>query len=92
MTQSQVQAILSASFMDEKTPQKRNFSALEAVEIVWEIGISIALPTVAFALGGRWLDKRLGTSPWFLIIGLFLSLTIVGFIVIKKGREIAKKL
>lgn len=78
--------------MDEKTPQKKDFSALQAVEIVWEIGVAIALPTITFALGGRWLDKKFDTSPWFLVIGLFLSLTLVGFIVMKKGREIAKKL
>lgn len=78
--------------MDQNTPPKKDFSALQAVGIVWEILAMIAIPTVLFALGGRWLDARYGTSPWFLAIGLLLSLAVCAFIVVKKGRAIAKKM
>jgi F0F1-type ATP synthase assembly protein I len=31
-------------------------------------GLQFALTLVAFALAGIWLDRRLGTSPWLLIV------------------------
>ena len=36
------------------------------------VGLQFAVTLVLFALGGIWLDKRLGTSPW-LLIGLGLG-------------------
>lgn len=38
-----------------------------------QIGLSMALPLVVFGLGGRWLDRRLGTFPWFFLGGLVLA-------------------
>lgn len=32
------------------------------------IGLQFAVTLVVFALGGVWLDRRLGTSPWLLIL------------------------
>ena len=32
------------------------------------IGMQFAVTIVLFALAGIWLDKRLGTSPWLLIV------------------------
>ena len=34
------------------------------------IGIQFAVILVAFALAGIWLDKKLGTSPWLLLVGV----------------------
>ena len=34
------------------------------------MGIQLALPVVIFALLGRWLDEKYGTSPWLLLAGL----------------------
>lgn len=64
----------------------------EAIGIVTDILFSIAVPTTLFALSGRWLDRKLGVSPTFLVIGLFLSLGVTTYIVTKKGRKIAKNL
>jgi F0F1-type ATP synthase assembly protein I len=36
------------------------------------LGIQFAVTLVVFSLAGVWLDRRLGTSPWFLI-GLVLG-------------------
>jgi F0F1-type ATP synthase assembly protein I len=35
------------------------------------VGLQFAITLVLFALGGVWLDKKLGTSPWFVIVGVF---------------------
>jgi F0F1-type ATP synthase assembly protein I len=32
------------------------------------VGVQFAITLVLFTLGGVWLDRRLGTSPWLLII------------------------
>lgn len=37
------------------------------------LGLAFAATLGVFALAGRWLDARLGTSPWFLIGGVFLG-------------------
>lgn len=54
---------------------------------VWEVFIAIALPTTAFALLGRWLDKQWHSSPWMTIVGLFLALGIACFLMMRKARE-----
>lgn len=78
--------------MTDLMPPKKDETPWKAVEIVANLGISIALPTILFAVGGYWLDKRYGTSPLFLIAGFILSLIVSAYIAVKKGRQIAKQL
>jgi F0F1-type ATP synthase assembly protein I len=42
------------------------------------VGIELSLSTVIGALGGRWLDGKLGTTPWLMISGLILGV-VAGF-------------
>jgi F0F1-type ATP synthase assembly protein I len=35
------------------------------------VGLQFAITIVLFAFGGIWLDKTLGTSPWFVILMVF---------------------
>jgi F0F1-type ATP synthase assembly protein I len=35
------------------------------------VGLQFALTIVLFALAGIWLDRRLGTSPWFVLLMVF---------------------
>jgi F0F1-type ATP synthase assembly protein I len=35
------------------------------------VGLQFAVTIVLFALAGIWLDKRLGTSPWLLLLMVF---------------------
>ena len=35
--------------------------------------LQFALSLLAFGFIGQWLDKRLGTAPWLLIIGVFVG-------------------
>lgn len=37
------------------------------------IGIQFALVILVFTAAGVWLDRRLGTSPWLLILFVFLG-------------------
>ena len=37
------------------------------------IGLQFAASIVLFLYAGQWLDRRFGTAPWFLVIGVFLG-------------------
>jgi len=37
------------------------------------VGLQFAATIVAFMFAGIWLDRRLGTSPWFVILCVFLG-------------------
>lgn len=60
----------------------------QALSLLGQLGYVIAVPLVILALGGRFIDKKYGTSPWFLIVGMFLALVISTFWVYKKTAEI----
>ncbi len=55
-------------------PEKKSESTWGALSLAWELGYTIAIPIVALALGGRFLDRKLGTSPWLLLGGILLSM------------------
>jgi F0F1-type ATP synthase assembly protein I len=37
------------------------------------IGIQFAMTILVFAFAGVWLDSRLGTSPWLILISVFVG-------------------
>ena len=37
------------------------------------IGLQFALTILLFAFAGVWLDNRLGTSPWLLLVSVFVG-------------------
>ncbi len=70
---------------------KEKSQVWSALSLAWQLGYSIAIPLVVFALGGRLLDKKLGTSPWLLMTGIFLSLIVSTFSVYFKTIKILKE-
>ncbi len=71
---------------------KKPLSPWQALSMVWDILFAIAVPTVIFGLGGRYLDAKFGTNPFFVILGLALSLVFVAILVTRKARDIAQRL
>ncbi len=57
-----------------------------------ELGYLIAIPLVAFALGGRLLDKQFGTSPFLFLAGLLFSLVITSVAVYRKVAVVAREI
>ena len=39
------------------------------------MGVQFLVAILLFLFLGKWLDSRLGTSPWLLILGVFLGAT-----------------
>jgi len=54
---------------------------LFSFSFIGKIGFSTALPLVIFGILGRYFDKRLGTSPYLLLLGILLATVLVFFIV-----------
>lgn len=48
------------------------------------IGIQFAASIVLFLYAGRWLDRRLGTDPIFLIVGVFAGATAAFYSIYKR--------
>ena len=48
-----------------------------------ELGLAMAVPLAVFLLLGLWLDKKFGTMPLFVIIGLLAGLIAV-FVEVKQ--------
>ncbi|MEK9156238.1 MAG: AtpZ/AtpI family protein [Patescibacteria group bacterium] len=48
-------------------------SLLYSFTFIGEVGFATALPLVIFGLLGRYLDKKYGASPWFLLAGILIA-------------------
>jgi len=57
---------------------------LSMLSLAWELGYMIAIPIVVLAVGGAWLDKKMGTSPWMLLLGVGSSIIMTSFMVYSK--------
>ena len=52
-----------------------------------DFGITIAVPAVLAALGGKWLDTRFGTSPRYTLVLLVVAFALTAYIIKKKVSE-----
>jgi ATP synthase protein I len=48
---------------------------LTALTRLASVGIEFSISTLVGLLGGRWVDGKLGTEPWLMIVGLLLGVT-----------------
>jgi len=62
----------------------------QALDLAWELGYSIAIPLVLFALAGRWVDTRFHTSPWFLLGGMAVAIIFTTILLIRKFSRLIK--
>lgn len=63
-------------------------SWLKTLGWVGNLGFQIAVPLVAFAVLGRWMDQRFGTSPWLLLAGIFLSIVVTSFLILFRVQQL----
>lgn len=69
---------------DKKESSTERKALFQALSFAWDLGWIIAVPAVAFGVGGAYLDKWLGTSPLFLIGGFSLAFITSAFTITKK--------
>ena len=72
--------------MSEKSQEDKQ-QIFSAIGFAWELGYTIAIPIVFFALLGRLLDTTLGTGPMFLFAGILASILITSWLVWRKARR-----
>ncbi len=54
----------------------KDFKQYSAIGLGWSIGVSL----VVFILGGVFLDRWLGTTPWLTLTGVVLGLISAGYL------------
>ncbi|MBI3115334.1 MAG: AtpZ/AtpI family protein [Candidatus Kerfeldbacteria bacterium] len=63
-----------------------------AVSFAWQLGYTVAIPLVLLTLGGRLLDQRFDTHPWFLITGVVLSIVVSTIALIRKASSLISQI
>ncbi len=53
-------------------PQRTVDGGISAAQFAG-VGLQFAATIVVFAFAGIWLDKKLGSSPWFVLVGVFVG-------------------
>jgi len=74
---------MSDKFENEKEG-KVNGQQWSVFSLALELGYVIVIPIVLLALTGRILDKKLDTSPIFLLAGIFISILLTTWLVYRK--------
>jgi len=69
--------VLNSATQAEEERLKRN--RLRLIGLGLQLGSTIVGALVIFLLGGIWLDRRLGTSPLFLLVGMVLAFIAIGY-------------
>lgn len=69
---------------------KDQTSMWQALGLAWQLGYTIAIPIVVFGLAGRWLDKKYGTSPLLLLVGIFFATIVSSLSVYRKALHIVE--
>jgi F0F1-type ATP synthase assembly protein I len=73
------------------TPDPKAPTKWAMLNLASELGFIIALPLVAFALGGKWLDHKMhNTTPWFTLLGIVLAITSTTVWITKKLKKYIK--
>jgi len=73
-----------------KKSKEENENLAQALGLAWELGYTIAIPIVVFALAGRFADTYFNTSPVLLLAGIFISIILTTWLVYKKTVKLLK--
>jgi len=82
--------MLAAIFMNKKqqSEQAKKMNWLSTLSLAWELGYTIAIPIVVLGFGGAYADKKLGTTPLFILIGIAFAMILTGFGIYRKVKKI----
>lgn len=68
--------------------KKDKTNKVSVFSLAFELGYMVAIPIVVLALLGRLIDKKLDSSPWFLLLGIVISIIVSTYWVYKKTTDI----
>jgi hypothetical protein len=57
-------------------PNREEMRAYQAVGLLSQLGLVIAIPLVAGVLGGVWADRQFGLAPAGVLVGVFGGLAV----------------
>ena len=55
------------------------------------LGLQLAITVVVLFFLGKWLDSRWGTSPWLMLVGLFLGIVGGLFKFVRTAMDMGKE-
>lgn len=58
-------------------------------KLVTELGFIIAIPLVAFVIGGQWIDRMAGTKVVFTLLGVLLALVLSTYAIYLKIKKLS---
>ena len=76
---------------NDKKPVDNSLNLNQALGFAWEMGYTMAIPLVLLALGGRFLDHYLNSSPLFLLISILVSVIISSIALGIKATQIINR-
>lgn len=72
------------------TPQRK--ALWQALNMAWELGYTITIPLVLFALAGRWADSQFHTKPWLFLGGVIFAIVSTSLLLVRKFSRIVRDL
>lgn len=63
----------------------------QALGFAWDFGIVVVAPLVVLGILGRYLDRRLGTTPWLFLGGVIVSIGASVTLLIIRLQKIIEK-
>ncbi|MDO8512063.1 MAG: AtpZ/AtpI family protein [bacterium] len=73
---------------EKNTKALFNFATLAGM--VGELGFIIAVPLLVTIVAGIWVDKKLATTPLFMIVGILLAITVSTITIGRKIKQLNK--
>ncbi len=64
----------------------------QALNLAWELGYTIAIPLVIFALLGRWADGAFHTKPWLFLAGILLAISASSILLVRKFSRLIREM
>jgi ATP synthase protein I len=65
-------------------PQSEDRRASRKVGEYAGLGLQFAVSILVFLYGGQWLDRKLGTAPWCMIVGVFVGASLAFYSMYRK--------
>lgn len=75
-----------------KKAEKEKSVFWQAVGLAFQFGYTIAVPLVALALVGRFLDKKLDSSPLLFLTGIVLSIITSSIVLLMKVKRVMEEI